>query len=83
MPPASSLYICQYILYFHPVRLVSAGNHALLVVAGRLIVGVDDGVGGDAVGVVWLSPGVDGVDVGVGVEEESKHFCERISCSPH
>eukprot|EP00284_Hemiselmis_tepida_P015795 CAMPEP_0174923586 /NCGR_PEP_ID=MMETSP1355-20121228/6682_1 /TAXON_ID=464990 /ORGANISM="Hemiselmis tepida, Strain CCMP443" /LENGTH=209 /DNA_ID=CAMNT_0016169297 /DNA_START=203 /DNA_END=827 /DNA_ORIENTATION=+ len=33
-------------------RLVAAGGHALLVVLGGLIVGVDDGVGGDAVGVV-------------------------------
>jgi hypothetical protein len=56
-------------------RLVAALDHALLVVAGGLIVGVDDGVGGHAVGVVGLGPGVDGVDVGVGVEEEGEHFC--------
>eukprot|EP00292_Cryptomonas_paramecium_P027014 CAMPEP_0113687010 /NCGR_PEP_ID=MMETSP0038_2-20120614/15654_1 /TAXON_ID=2898 /ORGANISM="Cryptomonas paramecium" /LENGTH=58 /DNA_ID=CAMNT_0000607489 /DNA_START=77 /DNA_END=250 /DNA_ORIENTATION=- /assembly_acc=CAM_ASM_000170 len=49
---------------FAPNNLVVAGSDALLVVAGRLIVGIDDGVGGDAVGIVRLSPGVDGVDVG-------------------
>ncbi len=43
--------------------LVVAGSHALLVVGGGLIVGVDDGVRGDTVGVMRLSPGVDGVDV--------------------
>jgi hypothetical protein len=43
--------------------LIVAVGHALLVVAGGLIVGIDDGVGGNAVGVVRLSPGVDGVDV--------------------
>ena len=59
--------------------LVSAGNHALLVVAGRLIIGIDDGVGGDAVGVMGLSPGVDGVDVGVGVEEEREHLHKPVS----
>eukprot|EP00960_Hanusia_phi_P076653 768590-Hanusia_phi.AAC.24 len=64
-------------------NLVSASNHALLVVAGRLVVGVDDGVGGDSVGVVRLSPGVDGVDVGVGVEEESKHFCQETISERH
>ena len=43
--------------------LVAADLHALLVVARRGVVGVDDSVGGHAVGVVRLSPGVDGVDV--------------------
>ncbi len=43
--------------------LVVAGGHALLVVGGGLIVGVDDGIRGDTVGVVRLGPGVDGVDV--------------------
>ncbi len=43
--------------------LIAAGGHALLVVASGLIVGVDDGVRGHAVGVVGLGPGVDGVDV--------------------
>ena len=45
------------------IRLVVAGSNALLVVASRLIVGVDDGVRGDAVGVVRLRPRVDGVHV--------------------
>jgi len=44
-------------------RLVAACGHALLVVGGGLIVGVNDGVGRDAVGVVWLGPGVDGVHI--------------------
>ena len=58
--------------------LIAALDHALLVVAGGLIVGVDDGVGGHAVGVVGLGPGVDGVDIGVGVEEKGEHFCEEM-----
>jgi hypothetical protein len=63
--------------------LVAAGNLALLVVAGGLVVGVDDGVGGHAVGVVGLGPGVDGVDIRVGVKkhghgEKGEHcFCTR------
>ena len=57
-----------------PHCLVTALDHALLVVAGWLIVRVDDGVGGHAVGVVRLGPGVDGVDIRVGVKEESEHF---------
>ena len=63
------------------IRLVVAGSNALLVVASRLIVGVDDGVRGDAVGVVRLSPGVDGVDVGDSVElgEESEHLRTKKS----
>jgi hypothetical protein len=44
-------------------RLIGADGHALLVVLGGLVVGVDDGVGGNAVGVVGLGPGVDGVDI--------------------
>ena len=67
----------QPYLHCRADRLVAALDHALLVVAGGLIVGVDDGVGGHAVGVVGLGPGVDGVDVGVGVEEEGEHFCKR------
>jgi hypothetical protein len=66
-----------------PDNLVSASGHTLLVVAGRLVVGVDDGVGGHTVGVVRLSPCVDGVDVGDdgalgSFSEESKHVlpCE-------
>jgi hypothetical protein len=55
--------------------LVATLDHVLLVVAGGLIVGVDDGVGGHTVGVVRLGPGVDGVNVGVVVEEEGEHFC--------
>jgi len=43
--------------------------------ASLLVVGVDDGVGGHTVGVVRLDPGVDGVDVCVGVEEKGEHFC--------
>jgi hypothetical protein len=55
-------------------RLVAAGGHALLVVLGGLVVGVDDGVGGHAVGVVGLGPGVDGVDiVEHGHGEEGEH----------
>jgi hypothetical protein len=61
------------------MRLVVAGGHALLVVGGRLIVGVNDGVRGDTVGVVRLGPGVDGVDVRDILEhggtEEGEHFC--------
>jgi len=44
-------------------HLVATLDHALLVVAGRLVVGVDDGVGGHTIGVVRLGPGVDGVDI--------------------
>ena len=56
--------------------LVAALDHALLVVAGGLIVGVDDGVGGHAVGVVGLGPGVDGVDViEHGEGENGEHCC--------
>ena len=54
-------------------RLIGADGHALLVVAGGLVVGVGDGVGGNAVGVVGLGPGVDGVDV----VEEGEHFCTQ------
>ena len=42
---------------------VTADLHALLVVARRRVVGVNDGVRGDAIGVVGLGPIVDGVDV--------------------
>jgi len=59
---------------FAPNNLVVAGSDALLVVAGGLIVGIDDGVGGDAVSVVRLSPRVDGVHVAVGVEKEGEHL---------
>jgi len=56
-------------------RLVAAGGHALLVVLGRLIVGVDDGVGSHTVSVVRIRPGVDGVDViEHGHGEKSKHL---------
>lgn len=41
--------------------LIGAGSHALLVVLGRLIVGVNHGVGGDDLRVVGL--GVDGVHI--------------------
>jgi hypothetical protein len=44
-------------------HLIVAGGDALLVVARGLVVGVDDSVRSDTVGVVRLSPGVDGVDV--------------------
>ena len=69
-------------LFVHTTdRLVVAGNDALLVVAGRLIVGINDGVGGNTVGVVRLSPGVDGVDVRNVLEhggaEKGEHFCQR------
>jgi hypothetical protein len=60
-------------------RLVVAGDDALLVVAGGLIVGINDGVRGHTVGVVRLSPGVDGVDVRNVLEhggaEKGEHFC--------
>jgi len=61
-------------------RLVAAGLHALLVVHGGLVVGVDDGVGGHTIGVVGLGPGVDGVDVGHGVcggGEKGEHLLPR------
>jgi hypothetical protein len=62
-------------------HLVVAGGDALLVVARRLIVGVDNGVRGDAVGVVRLSPGVDGVDVRDilehGATEEGEHYSAK------
>ncbi len=61
--------------------LVVAGGHTLLVVARGLIVGVNDGVRGDAVGVVRLGPGVDGVDVRDVFEhsgaEEGEHSAEE------
>ncbi len=57
--------------------LVAADGHALLVVAGGLVVGVSDGVGGDTVGVVGLGPGVDGVDVVEHGEQNSEHFAWR------
>jgi len=60
-----------------PDCLIAALDHALLVVARGLIVGVDDGVRGHAVGVVGLGPGVDGVNVGVGIKEEGEHFCAQ------
>ena len=69
--------ICLFSIY-RADCLIAALDHALLVVAGGLIVGVDDGVGGHAVGVVGLGPGVDGVDIGVGVEEKGEHFCEEM-----
>ena len=63
------------------MRLVVAGDDALLVVAGGLIVGVDDGVRGHTVGVVRLGPGVDGVDVRDILEhggtEEGEHSAKR------
>eukprot|EP00960_Hanusia_phi_P038580 753492-Hanusia_phi.AAC.7 len=61
--PITERDISMLLAIIKPQRLVATGGHALLVVAGGLIVGVDDGVRGDAVGVVRLSPGVDGVDV--------------------
>jgi hypothetical protein len=42
---------------------IATDLHALLVVARGAVVGVNDGVGRDAVGVVGLSPRVDGVHV--------------------
>ena len=57
-----------------PNCLVVADGHALLVVAGGLVVGVSDGVGGDTVGVVGLGPGVDGVDIVEHGEQNSEHF---------
>ena len=69
--------------YLRTDRLIAALDHALLVVAGGLIVGVDDGVRGHTVGVVRLGPGVDGVNVGVGVEEEGEHFCTTDDFQNH
>lgn len=43
--------------------LVAANFHALLVVAGGGVVGVDDCVSGEAVSAAGLGPGVDGVHV--------------------
>jgi len=57
---------------------IAAGGHALLVVLGWLIVGVDDGVGSHTVGVVGLGPGVDGVDI---VEHDHGKEGEHLSCS--
>ena len=45
---------CMHCKQLTRCRLVAAGHHALLVVAGGLIVGVNDGVGGHAVGAVGL-----------------------------
>ena len=45
---------CMHRKHLTRGRLVAAAHHALLVVAGGLIVGVNDGVGGHAVGVVGL-----------------------------
>jgi hypothetical protein len=58
-------------------HLIAALDHAQLVAAGGLIVGVDNGARVHTVGVVRLGPGVDGVNVGVGVEEEGEHFCAQ------
>ena len=62
----------------HQRCLIATDGHALLVVRGGLVVGVGDGVRGDAVGVVRLRPGVDGVDVAEhGHGEESEHdYCK-------
>ena len=67
-------------------------DDALLVVSGRLVVGVNDGVRGHTVGVVRLRPGVDGVDaIGVilaarvkhGADEKGEHSAHKISQSQH
>jgi len=42
---------------------VSSRRHTLLIVFRRFIVRVNDGVGRDAIGVVRLGPGVDGIDI--------------------
>ena len=66
--------VCSFSRY-STQRLIGADGHALLVVRGGLIVGVDDGVGGHAVGVVGLGPGVNGVDIiEHGEGENGKHF---------
>jgi len=66
---------------FAPNNLVVAGSDALLVVAGGLIVGVDDGVGGNTVSIVRLRPGVDGVHVRNVLEhggtEDGEHCCKK------
>jgi hypothetical protein len=85
----------NYEEYVHPEQrdsfhhtacdLVSAGGHALLVVARGLVVGVDDGVRSHSVGVVRLGPLVDGVDVGddgalgSGVSKEGEHCLHACS----
>eukprot|EP00290_Baffinella_frigidus_P042235 CAMPEP_0180280084 /NCGR_PEP_ID=MMETSP0988-20121125/8435_1 /TAXON_ID=697907 /ORGANISM="non described non described, Strain CCMP2293" /LENGTH=83 /DNA_ID=CAMNT_0022251889 /DNA_START=123 /DNA_END=372 /DNA_ORIENTATION=- len=48
---------------FDAGRLVAADHHALLVVARGGVVGVDDGVGGEAERGLLLGPLVDGVHV--------------------
>ncbi len=59
--------------------LVATVLHALLVVARGGVIGVNDGVRGDAVGVARLSPGVDGVNIAeegrdvIAVRVEGKH----------
>jgi hypothetical protein len=63
-------------------RLIAAGGHALLVVARGLVVGVDDRVGGHAVGVVGLGPSVDGVDIvehGHGKKGEHLQVVAKVS----
>jgi hypothetical protein len=68
------------VFFFHSIinrlisRLIVADGHALLVVGGGLVVGVNDGVGGHAVGVVGLGPGVDGVDVIQHGEKNGEHY---------
>jgi hypothetical protein len=42
---------------------IAASLKALLVVAGGLVIGVDNGVGGDSLSILHLSPGVDGIDI--------------------
>ncbi len=63
------------------MHLIVAGGDALLVVGRRLIVGVDDGVRSHTVGVVRLSPGVDGVNIRNILEnsaKEGEHFLQSI-----
>jgi hypothetical protein len=57
----------------HNSNLVIASDDSLLVVARGLIIGINDGVRRNTVGVVRLSPGVDGVDVSVGVDQHGEN----------
>jgi len=72
--------LAPVVAFFHLIinrllsRLIVADGHALLVVGGGLVVGVSDGVGGHAVGVVGLGPGVDGVDVIEHGEKNGEHY---------
>jgi len=61
-----SLWVFIFFLAFilaWAIHLIGAHGHALLVVRRGLIVCIDNSVGGHAIGVVGLGPGVDGVNI--------------------